>query len=186
MTIGCTPRAAFGDQLPLPVAAPRLSGVSGTRTERRRLQRRGSFVTRVAETLAAVNSLAGFPEELWPPAPRNAAQHSAIDRIRGLHRERDADCKAYCAFPPAELRRLLREGPLYAGNAVGVVADYERGQVSLPDGAAEPCRLRDVVPEGLRGDVASLNSVLRDEDSIGRVVEEGAVPKAYRDPAFQD
>ncbi len=159
MTNGCTPRAAFGDQLPLPCAAPRTSGVTGTRTERRRLQRRGSFGTRVSETLAAVNSLAGFPEELWPPAPRNTAQHSAIARIRRLHRERDADCKSYCTFPPAELKRLLREGPLYAGNAVGAVADYEPGQVSLPDGAAEPCRLLDVVPEGLRGDVASLNPV---------------------------
>ena len=185
MTNGCTPRSAFGDLLPLPCVAPPTSVSTGTRAERRRLQRRGSLSTRVLETTAAINSLAGFPEELWPPAPRNAAQHSAIDRIRGLHRERDADCKACCTFPPAELRRLLREGPLCAGNAVGVVADYERGQVSLPDGAAEPCRLLDVIPEGLQRDVASLNSVLLD-DSIGRVVEEGAVPKAYRDPAFQD
>ena len=180
------PRGRFGDLLPLPLDPLPEPSLSFTRSSRRRGQRSRADTVQVNETISAVNSLAGFPADTWPEAPRNAAQRSSIRRIRAIIRGRSWPSGSPCK-PRAALSQLLREGPLYGSDEhVGSLASYTAGRVSLPSDQAVACALSDVLPMSLGEDVAEFSSrLLVSDDVLGKIFEEGE-PPMYHDPLLAD
>ena len=74
----------FGDLLPLPLPPSVCGGLPIeylTRTGRRRRLRRLSFERHVAESVFALNTLAGHSQDTWPTHPLNEAQRSSLRLI---------------------------------------------------------------------------------------------------------
>ena len=192
---GLVPRAAHahrdgGDLFPLPVGPDSGAGPAlGTRSERRRLQRKSRDYASHRETAIALNRLCGWHDPAaWPEEANCKAQASAISRIQTLTARRSWP-KGSTVSPRAAVDKLLRKSTSsYAteSEATGALSSFQAGHVSLPKDKGG-CNLADVLQPSESELLSNFETfLLRTPSGRADLLDDGETVGLYTDPAFSN
>ncbi|CAE7244191.1 unnamed protein product, partial [Symbiodinium microadriaticum] len=174
----------FGDLLPLPL--PEDTGYPGelrflrSRRSRQRVAARRCHIQREVDTIKALNSLGGFPDESqWPATCLHGA---SLARVRLAHQTRAPAPEL--TSPQAALRQLLQKaGSSYGEGQPGQLVSYIRDKLSLPRDQLEPVMLSDLLPPAEAGMLKDFREeMMLSSEEIAGVLERGLERDLYIDP----
>ena len=177
----------FGDLLPLPL--PEDTGYPGeltfprSRRSRQRVAARRCHIQREVDTIKALNSLGGFPDESqWPATCLHEAQRASLARVQLAHQTRAPAPEL--TSPQAALRQLLQKaGSSYGEGQPGQLVSYIRDKLSLPRDQLEPVMLSDLLPPAEAGMLKDFREeMMLSSEEIAGVLERGLERDLYIDP----
>ena len=187
------PRGQHGDLFPMPLPVdhgfPGEVGGISSRRARQRVQKRRLLLLREAETVRALNNLAGFKDEgRWPAFAVNHVQEAVLRRVHKAHLHRPPPVEQQSG--QAALRQLLKSkapgGYQLEPIGAGSLASYVPEKLSLPRGQGKPVDLKTILPPREKRQLENFKTeMLLSPEEMAGVQERGFHGDCYLDPQLQ-
>ena len=174
------PLERFGDILPLPLPCVDDDGHGESSCSEQLLQSRRRAVEGAKGTVAAINVL-----WVWPRAPNNLAQHSALRRILRVHAEEREPLEKCSDL--ASPKKLFKTTGVGYDTTPGGLARFDSGLLSLLTDQTEALDAAPWVSATLRHLLDdTVGEIMLDETERGRLLDSTEQPGMYVDPSLSD